>query len=1709
MIVHTRLFTLCLLSLCILTPLHVHADDTSTLPWSGQTVAYVQQQWASNYGTYSTAWEDSVKDYEDYGTVYLYNVATGLFVNQGGYWGTQPDLRAVGVPLHIEDATNMLDKTEDENAEEGEYVFRSGIDAWDGTVGYIGFVNFEHLYSDTYTDFEEESYDRLYMDRHPTSTMFLGDCYMKLVPIEGTYAEGYTVYAINFETRIPDDENYTTGFLSSDDDTDGDGYLNFYWTAKENSDGSIGIDLSQNYNTSNEHWVIVTLAELVAAFNDTEGSNSSPADATFLIADQNFHRGNTDYSEWVCYDGTSTSTFAQNTKLASGTQYNFYNGNGYDYNDSDNQLKYGAYWTANMYDVSNGRIYQDITITRGGWYQVSAKGFYVAPDDADDASARRRAQAAAHQTGAAWRQDLARQAAALHAAEAGTITPLTTEAKAARRAADITDMGEYDLVRMTAFTYDNYESLYMMGTCNNWTQESAPVLTQVTTTSDESSESTNTGKYTNAAVHFQTSDYVKIYTEYSTITDWTSEWTYVLGAASANTSLPVGEATSIYYQWNNSFIPAADGTFSVSLDVSSTSDTEYTLTLSPLYTTIGLNYVYLVPVTSSDSEESNENSGSTDEGARRRKASETLDLTNMITLSETGTNTGVYQTTTDVTLNSSTSYALFIQNPSSSTDYYTYRFGALSTAGTLTQGEAVALYCDVSDQSGRTLTYSGDEITTSITVDLSTYAYTITVGTATTKNYVYLLGNQGSYDWSDAVYLEETSTENVYSGSVTFNANAYFTVYTAYNTDDAGYRYGASVANEEYTLGTASTIVKGSSYAFYSASNSGTYTVTVNLNNSTILIEDPYKETTTGLGTIYLVGASDNWNYSADGSGTYALTETEEGSGVYTNSSVTFSDTNWFALYTSFEAIESGDYATHCYGPQYGSTYYSTIVLNDYKTIYHMASVGSAHSFYIATGGTYSVTVDLSGDTYTILVEGEDNSTPTLYLLGGDNNWTFENPINKATATDSVFIFSSVSLTNGETFALYTQPLWDDQYRYGGNVSEQTITTGKKKTLYNAADLGYQTTFAFSGDDDSYAITVDMSGDTYTILIGEETSSSIDSLLVVGALSGEAWTSLDANKLGALKATTSGGWIYSGTVTLEAGTTFALFTNTASGIDDTDSRYGGYANGTYVYAGYKYTLYSCSSLSYNTSFYVPASGTYVITVDLSTDGSYTILLTAVGDLEEDTSMKANLFATSADATVANYSVSKTLYAEGSNAVTAEDINTSEGYLLGGQLLTNESTASTYEAVAYVYVWVAENDEDGTTDYSTTLTIGVEVENGDGGWVCFDDVEAAYCGGVDEYIVLDETQTDISYLNSQLANAVTYGSKTWTEDDSGNWTGTDLGAASNMQSYPCVLARPMNDGAWNTLVLPVALSGEKVTSAFGAGVQVAELTDVQDNGLIINFTSLDLSEDDLEPGKLYIVKPTASTLHGSTTSTYTFDSPVPEPDFSQYTTDSDGNTTTTLATNNTLKSITGQYYLFTQISFPDDVVNTCYSTLSNTDPTGYDATVTGSEDVSSDLDGTLTFDGTYVAQTAAIPQYSYVLGRKQTTDDDGNTSQDWGFYYYTGTKGLNVSGFRGWIGTTMGHLADENTVTNTSSAASLCTFTLDGIVEPSLNMGTDDALITAVERILNAAGTGSATDAALPDSRVYSVSGQLLRQDGSLDGLPQGIYIVGGKKYVVR
>lgn len=274
----------------------------------------------------------------------------------------------------------------------------------------------------------------------------------------------------------------------------------------------------------------------------------------------------------------------------------------------------------------------------------------------------------------------------------------------------------------------------------------------------------------------------------------------------------------------------------------------------------------------------------------------------------------------------------------------------------------------------------------------------------------------------------------------------------------------------------------------------------------------------------------------------------------------------------------------------------------------------------------------------------------------------------------------------------------------------------------------------------------------------------------------------------------------------------------------------------------------------------------------------------------------------------------------------------------------------------------------------------------------------------------------------------------------------------LQKSVVYLHRTMNTDKWNSLVLPISLNVGQVKSIFGDQVHISEFKGAYDENhpqrIIFDPITANRNDPDaiaIEEGKLYLVKPTADG--GMPTG-------QPEKKFTY-------NGKTIKVTN---------YYTIVGVTFKhkNDVKDINYSARVMGTP--------GNEDF--DTKQQVQFVGTYVKcfdNNNNIPANSYVLNG----NNKGGTA---GLWYYR-TVETKTKGFRGWLQSV------------NSQASNVFEYEIEGVVE-QVNGNT-----TAIDGI-EAAQQHSAN--------IYNLNGQLVRQGAtSTEGLPSGLYIVGGKKLVVK
>ena len=312
----------------------------------------------SNHMWIGNPLNDIVNKTDDMGTVYLYNVGTGKYLNTGSYWGTVVIGFNVGMTTHVQSTskTGVYTMTGPLETTEGKYIaFGRQMD----TPGYDNFINYNRVYVDRGVDWKNP-YDG--------TTNKNGILEWKIEKT-GDGSNTYYIHCYNNETRAG---------------MGGEIYLSMAHTG---TGKTYEVTYPRNTPDGNySKWKFVTKKDLKNNFKDTYASDEEPSDATFLIYDQNFERGNIYVEHWKESDGLKSAYAKKNGKEIkyifdpSSSNYTYYVGNGA-ISSNYYMAQYAGYTTANVRNVgnnanANGKITQSVKTIKKGWYKVTCNGFY-------------------------------------------------------------------------------------------------------------------------------------------------------------------------------------------------------------------------------------------------------------------------------------------------------------------------------------------------------------------------------------------------------------------------------------------------------------------------------------------------------------------------------------------------------------------------------------------------------------------------------------------------------------------------------------------------------------------------------------------------------------------------------------------------------------------------------------------------------------------------------------------------------------------------------------------------------------------------------------------------------------------------------------------------------------------------------------------------------------------------------------------------------------------------------------------------------------------------------------------------------------------------------------------------------------------------------------------------------------------------------------
>ena len=318
------------------------------------------------------------------------------------------------------------------------------------------------------------------------------------------------------------------------------------------------------------------------------------------------------------------------------------------------------------------------------------------------------------------------------------------------------------------------------------------------------------------------------------------------------------------------------------------------------------------------------------------------------------------------------------------------------------------------------------------------------------------------------------------------------------------------------------------------------------------------------------------------------------------------------------------------------------------------------------------------------------------------------------------------------------------------------------------------------------------------------------------------------------------------------------------------------------------------------------------------------------------------------------------------------------------------------------------------------------------------------------LILDEESTDLRYLTE---------------------------AADEYKNTVLHLNRKLTDNKWNSLILPVDLTWGQMKRTFGDAVKVAKLEALTENS--VQFVTVEPKNDDdvmvtaFEP---YIVFPPYTQVKSAPYTVDRFYTSKGEDNSEWLGTNYEKSTD---ENNRLTKKVPADHYDITMVSLDRKKLNEYVNTTNWVSKTQFDATGGGH--------GTMVCKGT-MAKT-------YDNGKIIDGRDDLNGD----YFMYKGKLiqvphgdmadgkpySYGLKAFRCWF-----------ELTNTSAEGKRVSLLIDGVADSAT--GIDDIH-----------GNTDCTSYKRGIDGVFNMNGQMVRRGCSLEGLPKGLYVVNGKKIVIR
>lgn len=386
----------------------------------------------------------------------------------------------------------------------------------------------------------------------------------------------------------------------------------------------------------------------------------------------------------------------------------------------------------------------------------------------------------------------------------------------------------------------------------------------------------------------------------------------------------------------------------------------------------------------------------------------------------------------------------------------------------------------------------------------------------------------------------------------------------------------------------------------------------------------------------------------------------------------------------------------------------------------------------------------------------------------------------------------------------------------------------------------------------------------------------------------------------------------------------------------------------------------------------------------------------------------------------------------------------------------------YENQVQICLDKAPNGNEISNDNPVTLRIGFYVDPTPDGkpavaedeLTAVDEFKLLYAGPRrNPELILDEESTDLRYLTM---------------------------ATDEYKNSVLHLNRKLNDNMWNSLILPVDLTWGQMKRTFGDAVKVAKLAALTENS--VQFVTVEPKNDDdpmvtaFEP---YIVFPPYTQVKSAPYTVEHF-----------YTSEGENNSEwlgtdykpSSKEDNRLTKTLKADHYDITMVSLDREKLNEYVNTDTWVSKTQFDAT--GGNHGTMVCKGTMakTYDNGKIIEGRDDLNGDYFMHKGKLIQVPHGNMDDGKPYSY------GLKAFRCWF-----ELANNTSAEGKPSQVSLL---IDGVEDSTT--GIDDIH-----------GSTDRTSYKRGIEGVFNMNGQMVRRSCSLEGLPQGMYVVNGKKIIIR